>query len=134
MFAAADVYASEEALENVFPHLNEKARVAAFGAKLSSSRLGKILNPFCGCSSTSLSQELQGQTTNRGESWPSVLRSSMSKNTSWLDVPHFGFCCYKKRTGVGLLDAVNNAIGYAKFYSRSHDAVIRVSFIYGASP
>ena len=46
MFAAADVYASEEALENIFPHLNEKARVAAFGAKLSSSRLGKILNPF----------------------------------------------------------------------------------------
>src|SRR2546430_6099647 len=82
MFAAADVYASEEALENVFPHLNEKARVAAFGAKLSSSRLGKILNPSCGCSSTSPSQELQGQTTNRGESWRSVLRSSMSKNTS----------------------------------------------------
>jgi SAM-dependent methyltransferase len=46
MFAAADVYASEEALGNVFPHLNEKARVAAFGAKLSSGRLGRILNPF----------------------------------------------------------------------------------------
>ena len=46
MFAAADVYASEKALDNLFPHLNEKARVAAFGAKLSSSRLGKILNPF----------------------------------------------------------------------------------------
>jgi ubiquinone/menaquinone biosynthesis C-methylase UbiE len=46
MFAAADVYASEEALENLFPHLNEKARVAAFGAKLSRSRLGRILNPF----------------------------------------------------------------------------------------
>ena len=46
MFAAADVYASEEALENIFPHLNEKARVAAFGAKLSSSRLGRILNPL----------------------------------------------------------------------------------------
>jgi hypothetical protein len=46
MFAAAGVYASEEALENLFPHLNEKARVAAFGAKLSNSRLGKILNPF----------------------------------------------------------------------------------------
>jgi len=46
MFAAADVYASEEALQNMFQHLNEKARVAAFGAKLSSSRLGRILNPF----------------------------------------------------------------------------------------
>jgi hypothetical protein len=46
MFAAADVYASEAALENIFPYLRENARVAAFGAKLSSSRLGKILNPF----------------------------------------------------------------------------------------
>jgi SAM-dependent methyltransferase len=46
MFAAADVYASEEALANIFPHLSDKARVAAFGAKLSSSRLGRILNPF----------------------------------------------------------------------------------------
>jgi SAM-dependent methyltransferase len=46
MFAAADVYTSEEALENIFPHLNEKARIAAFGAKLSSSRLGRILNPL----------------------------------------------------------------------------------------
>ena len=46
MFAAADVYASEDALENVFPHLNEKARVVAFGAKLSNSRLRRILNPF----------------------------------------------------------------------------------------
>jgi demethylmenaquinone methyltransferase/2-methoxy-6-polyprenyl-1,4-benzoquinol methylase len=46
MFAAADVYASEEALENLFPHLNKKARVAAFGAKLSSNRLGRILNPL----------------------------------------------------------------------------------------
>jgi len=46
MFAAADVYASEAALENIFPYLRENARVAAFGAKLSSSRLGRILNPF----------------------------------------------------------------------------------------
>jgi ubiquinone/menaquinone biosynthesis C-methylase UbiE len=46
MFAAADVYASEEALEHIFPYLSEKARVAAFGAKLSNSRLGRILNPF----------------------------------------------------------------------------------------
>lgn len=46
MFAAADVYASEEALENIFPHLRENARVVAFGAKLSSNRLGSILNPF----------------------------------------------------------------------------------------
>jgi demethylmenaquinone methyltransferase/2-methoxy-6-polyprenyl-1,4-benzoquinol methylase len=46
MFAAADVYASEKALDNLFPHLNDKARVAAFGAKLSRSRFGTILNPL----------------------------------------------------------------------------------------
>jgi len=46
MFAAADVYASEEALENIFPHLRDKARVAAFGPKLSSNRRRRILNPF----------------------------------------------------------------------------------------
>lgn len=46
MFAAADVYASEEALENIFPHLRDNARVLAFGAKTSSNRLVGILNPF----------------------------------------------------------------------------------------
>jgi SAM-dependent methyltransferase len=45
MFAAADVYASEEALANIFPHLRANARVVAFGAKLSRNRLGAILNP-----------------------------------------------------------------------------------------
>ena len=30
------------------------------------------------------------------------------------------------RLWYGELDAITNAIGYAKFYSRSHDAVIRV--------
>jgi SAM-dependent methyltransferase len=45
MFAAADVYASEEALENIIPHLRENARVAAFGAKLSSKGVGRSLNP-----------------------------------------------------------------------------------------
>src|SRR6266404_3539961 len=46
MFAAADVCGSQEALENLFPHLRDNARVALFGAKTSSHRLGKILNPF----------------------------------------------------------------------------------------
>ena len=46
MFAAADVYASEEALENILPHLKTGARVAAFGAKLSSNGFGRIFNPF----------------------------------------------------------------------------------------
>jgi ubiquinone/menaquinone biosynthesis C-methylase UbiE len=46
MFAAADVYASEEALENIFSHLRDSARVVAFGAKLSSNHLGEMLNPL----------------------------------------------------------------------------------------
>jgi hypothetical protein len=36
------------------------------------------------------------------------------------DAPRFGRLWY------GEPDAVSNAIGYATFYSRSHDAVIRV--------
>ena len=43
---ATDVILLEEALENIFPHLKENARVSAFGAKLSSHRLGRILNPI----------------------------------------------------------------------------------------
>ena len=46
MFAAPDVYASEAALENIFPHMREGARVVLFGAKLSEGRLGKCLNPL----------------------------------------------------------------------------------------
>jgi len=46
MFAAADVYASQEALDNFLPHLRDNARVVAFGAKTSANRLGWILNPF----------------------------------------------------------------------------------------
>jgi hypothetical protein len=45
MFAAPDVYASEAALENIFPHLREGARVAIFGAKLSDNSSGRLLNP-----------------------------------------------------------------------------------------
>lgn len=46
MFAAADIYASEEALKNVVPHLKDGARVAAFGAKFSSNKLARIFNPL----------------------------------------------------------------------------------------
>ena len=46
MFAAADVYASEEALENILPYLKSDARVAAFGAKFSRNYLARIFNPF----------------------------------------------------------------------------------------
>lgn len=45
MFAAPDVYASEKALENIFAHLKDTARVVAFGAKFSNSRFGTIMNP-----------------------------------------------------------------------------------------
>jgi len=46
MFAAADVYASSPALENLFPYLKSDVRVAAFGVKLSRHRLGKMFNLF----------------------------------------------------------------------------------------
>src|SRR5262245_42910177 len=42
---ATDGRLLDEALENIFPHLRENARVVAFGAKMSSNRLGKIWNP-----------------------------------------------------------------------------------------
>lgn len=45
MFAAPDIYASNDALENILPHLREKARVVAFGAKLSRHRFGRLFNP-----------------------------------------------------------------------------------------
>jgi SAM-dependent methyltransferase len=46
MFAAPDVYASQEALTNILPHLRENAPIVLFGAKTSDSRMGKILNPL----------------------------------------------------------------------------------------
>jgi demethylmenaquinone methyltransferase/2-methoxy-6-polyprenyl-1,4-benzoquinol methylase len=46
MFAAADIYASSQALANLFPYLKDDARVVAFGAKLSHRRSGKVLNPL----------------------------------------------------------------------------------------
>jgi ubiquinone/menaquinone biosynthesis C-methylase UbiE len=42
---ATDVLLLEEALDNIFPHLKENARVVAFGGKMLSNRLGKIWNP-----------------------------------------------------------------------------------------
>jgi SAM-dependent methyltransferase len=46
MFAAPDVYASEEALANILPHLGKGARIVFFGAKTSVTPVGRILNPF----------------------------------------------------------------------------------------
>lgn len=45
MMAAPDVYASQEALDNIFPHLRGNAKVVIFGAKTSSNPFGRILNP-----------------------------------------------------------------------------------------
>ena len=42
---ATDVIFLEDALENIFPHLRDGARVVLFGAKTLSNRLGKIWNP-----------------------------------------------------------------------------------------
>ncbi|MEO8514605.1 MAG: methyltransferase domain-containing protein [Ignavibacteria bacterium] len=44
MFAAPDVYASQNAFSNILPCLKENARVAFFGAKISKRRFGWILN------------------------------------------------------------------------------------------
>jgi SAM-dependent methyltransferase len=44
MFAAPDVYASSEAVDNIVPHLRPNARVVFFGAKTSRRRTGWILN------------------------------------------------------------------------------------------
>jgi ubiquinone/menaquinone biosynthesis C-methylase UbiE len=46
MFAAPDVYASRTAMDNITPHLSETARIVVFGAKLSTSGLGRVLNPI----------------------------------------------------------------------------------------
>jgi len=46
MFAAADVYASPQALDNLLPYLANHARVVAFGAKLSHRRSASMLNSF----------------------------------------------------------------------------------------
>ncbi len=46
MFAVGGVYASPQALDNLFPYLKKDARVCAFGVKLSHHRSGKIFNTF----------------------------------------------------------------------------------------
>lgn len=46
MFAAPDVYASAEALDNILAHLRENARIVLFGAKVPRTRWGRIMSPF----------------------------------------------------------------------------------------
>jgi len=55
MFAAPDVFASESALASILPRLKEHARVAIFGAKLSGSVWGKLMNPLLQLLSSKLS-------------------------------------------------------------------------------
>jgi SAM-dependent methyltransferase len=43
---ATDVILLEEALDHIFPHLRDNARVVVFGAKMTSNRLGEIWNPL----------------------------------------------------------------------------------------
>jgi len=95
MFAAADVYASEEALENIFPHLRENARVAAFGAKLSSKGLGTVLNPVL-----KVLFNLSFSTTPRPDYEPWRI---LAKRVQRLDVEEYFFglmflCCSSVRT------------------------------------
>ena len=49
----------------------------------------------------------------------------------WILADRLEFCLAMRRASFGRMwygepDAISNAIGYAKFRSRSHDAVIRV--------
>ena len=46
LFAAHEVLTSPEALDHLLAHLNQGGRIVAFGAKLSSSRRGRLLNPL----------------------------------------------------------------------------------------
>ncbi len=55
MFAAPDVFASEEALSNILPYLKENARVVFFGAKISGKKYGWILNGLISLAFTKLS-------------------------------------------------------------------------------
>jgi ubiquinone/menaquinone biosynthesis C-methylase UbiE len=83
MFAAADVYASEEALENIIPHLRENARVVAFGAKLSSNRFGSTLN-----SSLRMLFKLSFSTTPRPDYEPWRI---LAKRVEKLDIEEYFF-------------------------------------------
>lgn len=46
MFAAPDIYASEQSLQNILPHVKDQARVVIFGAKITSHRIGRMMNPL----------------------------------------------------------------------------------------
>jgi SAM-dependent methyltransferase len=83
MFAAADVYASEDALENILPHVKDDGRVAAFGAKFSRNYLARVFNPFL-----SLLFKLGSSTTPRPDYEPWRL---LAKYVAGLDVKEYFF-------------------------------------------
>jgi SAM-dependent methyltransferase len=99
MFAAADVYGSQEALGNIFPHLRDNARVALFGAKASSHRLGRILNPFFRMMISKLG--FPPTPCLDYEPWRLVAKRveklDIEEIFLWFDVPRFRFCGDKKR-------------------------------------
>jgi SAM-dependent methyltransferase len=77
MFAAPDVYGSDKELGAIIPHLNEGARVAAFGGKLSGKGVGKLLNPIL-----KLLYNLSFSTTPRPEEKPwSILAAHLDDIT-----------------------------------------------------
>jgi hypothetical protein len=55
MFAAPDVFASKQALDNLIPHMGDNARLVIFGAKTSPRRYGWILNPLLNLALTKFS-------------------------------------------------------------------------------
>jgi hypothetical protein len=55
MFAAPDVYASNDALAQLTPHLRQGARVVFFGSKTSKRRFGWLLNSALNFAMTKLS-------------------------------------------------------------------------------
>jgi ubiquinone/menaquinone biosynthesis C-methylase UbiE len=46
LFAAHEVLTSPEALDHLLAHLKKEGHIVAFGAKFTSSRLGRLLNPL----------------------------------------------------------------------------------------
>ena len=80
---ATDVILLEEALENIFPHLRDNARVVAFGAKMVSHRLGRIWNPVL-----KMLFKLTFSTTPRPDYQPSRM---VAKRVEKLDVEEYFF-------------------------------------------
>ena len=84
MFAAPDVFASEEALSNIFPYLKENARVAIFGAKISGRPFGWLLN----CLLRKASAGLSFTSTPKVESEPWTV---LSKRLTEINIEEYFF-------------------------------------------